>query len=1749
MATSARPASLKSGSLDSWEYLASYEDLMNAFGPDSAKAAAHYTTFGYAEGRTITFDAWNYLASCEDLMNAFGPDAAAAATHYIIFGRHEERTITFDAWEYLASCEDLMNAFGPDAAAAATHYIIFGRHEERTITFDAAAYLASYEDLQAAFGTDTDLAAEHYVRFGRFEGRIIVSDTTPPLFASAEVNGSSLVMTYTDDHDLDAGNPPLAGAFTVSGSHAVTAVAVDADAKTVTLTLGTPVANGEAVTVTYSDPTAGNDASAIQDVAGNDAASLSSVTVQNNTPAPGDTTPPLFASAEVNGSALVMTYTDQSNLDDLSLPDPASYTVSGHTVTGVAIDGDTKTVTLTLDTPAEPGETVTVSYNAGAAGSPLQDTAGNDAASFTAATVQNSTADTEGPVLLSATVEGVTMVLTFSDQSNLDTINRADPGTFTVSGGHTVVAQGVDATAKTVTLQLATPVANGEAVTISYTDPTAGNDASAIQDVAGNDAASFSGIAVQNNTPDTTAPIFSSASVSGTTLVMAYTELHNLDNSNLPAMESFRVHGSTSGLNAVTAVAINAGAKTVTLSLDHAILNGETVTLDYNDPGINDDANAIQDDSGNDAASLNNAPVQNNTPGADTDAPQLSRASASGNTITLVFDDQSALDGEHIPDPDKFSVSGSIAGDNIVVTGVAVDSAAKTVTLTLDTDIVNGESVSVQYSDPTPDDDTDAIQDIYGHDATSFGPIFIDNETPDTTAPVFTSATVSSSTLVMTYTDLNSLDAAVSHLPATSGFDVTGNISGDHTVTNVTINPSANTVTLTLSAPVLAGETVTVSYTDPAGDTVKAIQDESGNDATSLVDGPVSNNTPADSAAPVLASVTVNGTALVLAYTDASYLDAANIPATGRFTVSGHAVSGVAVDADAKTLTLTLATAVEHAENITLSYDAAGSGNPIQDMFGNDAGAISSMAVQNNTPDTDAPEFNSATVNGTTLVLTYTDTSDLDALTIPAPGDFAVSGHTVTDVDVDADAKTVTLTLAESAGYLESVTVSYTPGGNPLQDASGNDAAGLTNETVTNETTDFTAPELVSAEVNGSTLVLTFTDESELDAAHPPLSGAFTLTGNESGTIAVTGVAVDGAAKTVTLTLAAEVHHQETVSVSYTDPAGDATNAIQDTEGNDAASLSGQAVTNSTGDNRGPVFDSAEVDGDSLTLHFTDFSSLGETNLPAPGAFTVSGHTVTDVDVDADAKTVTLTLGSPVGYLDDVTVGYTDPTSGNDANAIQDALGNDAASFSGQAVTNNTLDTTPPLFQSAVINTDGITLVMTYNDQSDLDDTHLPAAGAFTVTGASSGAHLVSSIAVNAAAGTVTLTLQTPAASGETVTLSYTDPAGDTASTIQDTEGNDADSLASVSVTNNTNAGADTTAPTVWGFTPEDNANNADLFVNPVMHFSETVTAVSGKYIKLYQTTGNILIGTLSTTQDSSHITISGTGSSCTVELDFDTDLTAGSEYYIEVENGAFEDLAGNDFAGISSTTEWSFTGVMTGGTAGDDTINGTTSNDLINGYGGNDLIHGLQGNDTIDGGTGNDTMYGNDGDDIFSVDSTSDVVTENNGEGTDTIHSTVTYTLPSNVENLELKGSANIDGTGNEQDNELIGNTGNNTLSGGEGLDAIDGGLGADTLSGGNGSDMFIFDSVSASGETITDFSHSEDQIVLNSLDANTMLDGVQAFSFIDSGAFTNNAGELRFDSVHHQLQGDTNGDGTADFAITLTGVTTLDASDLILS
>jgi len=131
-----------------------------------------------------------------------------------------------------------------------------------------------------------------------------------------------------------------------------------------------------------------------------------------------------------------------------------------------------------------------------------------------------------------------------------------------------------------------------------------------------------------------------------------------------------------------------------------------------------------------------------------------------------------------------------------------------------------------------------------------------------------------------------------------------------------------------------------------------------------------------------------------------------------------------------------------------------------------------------------------------------------------------------------------------------------------------------------------------------------------------------------------------------------------------------------------------------------------------------------------------------------------------------------------------------------------------------------------------------------------------------------------------------------------------------------------------------------------------------------------------------------------------------------------------------------------------------------INGTG-NTLANTITGNDwsnRLDGGTGADTMVGFDGDDVYVADNTSDVITEVDGQGLDTVESSVNWTLGANLENLTLTATA-ANGTGNALSNTMTGNASNNNFSALDGEDFVYGNGGADTIDGGNGNDLIYGD------------------------------------------------------------------------------------------
>ena len=132
-----------------------------------------------------------------------------------------------------------------------------------------------------------------------------------------------------------------------------------------------------------------------------------------------------------------------------------------------------------------------------------------------------------------------------------------------------------------------------------------------------------------------------------------------------------------------------------------------------------------------------------------------------------------------------------------------------------------------------------------------------------------------------------------------------------------------------------------------------------------------------------------------------------------------------------------------------------------------------------------------------------------------------------------------------------------------------------------------------------------------------------------------------------------------------------------------------------------------------------------------------------------------------------------------------------------------------------------------------------------------------------------------------------------------------------------------------------------------------------------------------------------------------------------------------------------------------------------VNGIGNSssNAIVGNSGSNRLDGATGADAMTGGGGDDTYVVDNVADTTAESAGGGVDTIESSLSWTLASNIENLRLTGTEATSGVGNTGANVLTGNASSNVIAADAGNDTLDGGAGNDLLDGGSGDDTYLFD------------------------------------------------------------------------------------------
>jgi Ca2+-binding RTX toxin-like protein len=195
-----------------------------------------------------------------------------------------------------------------------------------------------------------------------------------------------------------------------------------------------------------------------------------------------------------------------------------------------------------------------------------------------------------------------------------------------------------------------------------------------------------------------------------------------------------------------------------------------------------------------------------------------------------------------------------------------------------------------------------------------------------------------------------------------------------------------------------------------------------------------------------------------------------------------------------------------------------------------------------------------------------------------------------------------------------------------------------------------------------------------------------------------------------------------------------------------------------------------------------------------------------------------------------------------------------------------------------------------------------------------------------------------------------------------------------------------------------------------------------------------------------------------------------------------------------------------------------------VTGNSGANTLTGNNGNNSINGGGGADKLIGGAGNDTYITDG-GDTITESSNQGTDTVRSSVTFTLGANLEDLVLTGSSAINGSGNSAVNKLTGNSGINSLNGGGG---------SDTLAGGGGSDTFVFDTnLGASNvDRITDYNVAADTMRIdNAVFAGLATGALSSSAFVKntSGNAADMSDRIIYESDTGKLFFDMDGTGSA--------------------
>lgn len=811
-------------------------------------------------------------------------------------------------------------------------------------------------------------------------------------------------------------------------------------------------------------------------------------------------------------------------------------------------------------------------------------------------------------------------------------------------------------------------------------------------------------------------------------------------------------------------------------------------------------------------------------------------------------------------------------------------------------------------------------------------------------------------------------------------------------------------------------------------------------------------------------------------------------------------------------------------------------GGSIRDAYGNDAsltlpspGTAGSLGANKAIViDGVAPAVTQATVNGDTIVLQYSEAIYGAVVGWGSAYSVTVDGILADVVQSRISGNQVILTLADKVVQSQSVLVTYAAPDAAIQDRAGNETPNVVHYPANNVTPVVPTPVIEGVTIAdgdfavGEQVTATITVAADADT--------YTLVTGSIGGYALSGLTkVNDTTYTAVFTVAEggqSFARGQGIPVSL---------AIKDSANNQSPGYTATvAQSNGSIDTVKPAFVSSTVFGDRIVITYSEA-------LDAPGGANalISGFSVKvdgrPVGISSrafgpDGKSVVITLASPVTKGQSVSVGYADPTAGDDGDAIQDVAGNDAASFTDAPVKNLTARAVidgVDVFSSEIINPDG--------SWTHVIQTGIAQPGRVDETGGSAYAD----IPLSAIDKVQALVAQLGEGSGLDARITR----AELAAVIMRALNMEIGPVSSPTFSDVTAEWASSYIAAAVEAGIVNNVVGIDLLGQPSR---DTVLTGASEY-------SNLLV--LNASNDGIHrkVEINDIGF---VVLKGDAEIYGGNgAQFISADGASQRIVMGADDDTIHGGAGDDYVGSL----GGDDWLFGDEGNDTVSGGIGDDRLYGGSGHDRLLGGSGHDRLHGDDGDDRLDGETGHDRL--DGGAGSDHLYG--------RSGNDALAGGTGADSLwGGSGKDRLDGGAGNDVLKGESGNDRIVGGLGRDQMWGGAGADVFDFNAVQESRvgsqrDTIHDFETGRDKIDLRDIDADALLKGDQTFTWAGAdlffpfwpGAgkgfpfpfwpaveslylkadFTGRAGQLRYDNGI--LMGDTDGDRKADFEIKVGG------------